>query len=770
MPLSVTILVAAALLSVLSSPFIRAERFDPLAATGMNIMGYADRISVQPGETIRFMVSCSRPRYRADIVRLRHGDEDPRGPGFRETPIETSVPGEYPGRRQTWDRGSYVQAPDHPALRLPGSFTLQAWIYPTAPAKGAQGILTRWDEGAQKGYGLFLDEDGSLALWVGDGPGKVFKTRTGVALRSPQPFNGSFHESNWYFVAAVFETSPGRVRLVQQPLKEWPGDESRAVAEVSTPLGSAGDGSVPLLISGYWAETPPDGLVAGHFNGKVENPRVFNRPLTHEELEALRRGEPGAVSSEGLTAAWDFALDIDTDRVSDTSPHALHGRAVNMPKRAVTGRNWRGREMNYRHAPAEYGALHFHDDALEDARWEADFEFRVPDGLKSGVYAARLRTEDGEDYVPFLVRPRKGAAASQIAFLLPTFTYLAYANIGNACEVCRRISSPGLYGRHSDGTGVFYSSFLRPILDMRPRAITRWRAGGETPRHFSADLYMIDWLEEKGFDYDVIGDGDLHAEGLDLLSRYNVVVTGSHPEYVTEAMLDALEAYLTQGGRLMYMGGNGFYWVTSVAPGKPHIIEVRKWGGTQSYAAAPGEYYHSTTGELGGLWRGRGRHPQKLVGIGFTAQGFDRNATYRRHEDSFKEAAGFIFEEVGESEEIGAFESLGMGYGAAGDELDRFEASLGSPPGTLVLATAADFSDAYQLVVEEVLQTGPGLGGGHPSVRADMVYLKYPNFGAVFSAGSISWFGSLSANNYDNNVSRITENVLRRFASREPLP
>jgi N,N-dimethylformamidase len=40
----------------------------------------------------------------------------------------------------------------------------------------------------------------------------------------------------------------------------------------------------------------------------------------------------------------------------------------------------------------------------------------------------------------------------------------------------------------------------------------------------------------------------------------------------------------------------------------------------------------------------------------------------------------------------------------------------------------------------------------------------------VFSTGSIAWCGSLSHNGYDNNVSRITENVLRRFASDDPLP
>ena len=38
-------------------------------------------------------------------------------------------------------------------------------------------------------------------------------------------------------------------------------------------------------------------------------------------------------------------------------------------------------------------------------------------------------------------------------------------------------------------------------------------------------------------------DEDLHVEGVDLLNRYQVVLTGSHPEYSSEKMLAAYESY-----------------------------------------------------------------------------------------------------------------------------------------------------------------------------------------------------------------------------------
>jgi len=57
-----------------------------------------------------------------------------------------------------------------------------------------------------------------------------------------------------------------------------------------------------------------------------------------------------------------------------------------------------------------------------------------------------------------------------------------------------------------------------------------------------------------------------------------------------------------------------------------------------------------------------------------------------------------------------------------------------------------------------------------PLVRADMVYYPTADGGGVFSTGSMAWSGSLAHDDYENNVSKITENVLDRFTADEPLP
>ena len=84
----------------------------------VKILGYADRLSVAPGEAVRFMVSCTGGKsYRAEIVRIIHGDANPKGPGLKLEKVGSAVEGEYPARAQGIDAGSYGIVPDHARLR-----------------------------------------------------------------------------------------------------------------------------------------------------------------------------------------------------------------------------------------------------------------------------------------------------------------------------------------------------------------------------------------------------------------------------------------------------------------------------------------------------------------------------------------------------------------------------------------------------------------------------------------------------------------------------
>jgi N,N-dimethylformamidase len=755
----------------------------------MRILGYCDRPSVAPGEELDFYVSCAEEldTYRADIVRLVHGDLDPVGPGFKEEVVETAISGEYPGRFQPTYAGSYAVVPDHPALAPGDGFSVQALIWPTTPGAGRQGIVTKWSETDGAGYALVIGEDSCVALELGDGKGGRVRVGTGEPLV----------QRCWYFVAASYEPGSGVVRVHQEavvhaanaPVSRQATYARSAVSVERTVEVVPATTSAPLILAG-WTECV-DGerpIAGGHYNGKLEAPRLAGRALGLDELRAL----VDDTTSRDVVAAWDFSAEITAQGVrafttiTDRSPNGLHGTTVNAPMRAATAFRWSGEEHDFKRAPEQYGAIHFHDDDLDDARWDADFRLTVPDGLRSGVYAARIVSGEHEDYVPFYVRPPRGSATAKIAFLAPTNSYLAYANDHMAVDAeliqlaigrtpvlgpqdiqkhLHREFGNSLYDHHTDGTGVCYSTWHRPLLTLRPK----YRHAFGNVWQFNADLHLIDWFAARGFDVDVITDRDLHDEGVELLQRYRAVVTGSHPEYTTGAMLDAIEEYLEGGGRFMYMGGNGFYWVTGYHPENPHMIEIRRHGGTQMWTAAPGEHYLSFTGEMGGLWRNRGRAPQKIVGVGFIAQGLDISSYYRRKPDSFAEGASWIFEGVGDDELIGDFGLCGDG--AAGLELDWYEPGLGSPEHAYLLASSEGHTNVMLEVRENFGTTMPAHGGDEqPNVRADLVYFTTPNDGGVFSTGSIAWCGSLSYNDYANNVSRITENVLRRFASDGPLP
>ena len=304
----------------------------------------------------------------------------------------------------------------------------------------------------------------------------------------------------------------------------------------------------------------------------------------------------------------------------------------------------------------------------------------------------------------------------------------------------------------------------RPLLTMRPGYITYFDNRGSGLRHFPADTHLIDWLTTKGIPFDVITDHDVDREGLSLLRPYRAVVTGSHPEYHTSNTLNALRDYIGEGGRLAYLGGNGFYWRIANSAAITDVVEIRRAeGGIRAWAAEPGEYFHALDSAYGGLWRRNGRPPQELCGVGFSAQGLFEGSYYRRMPGADDPRAAWIFDGI-DDEIIGDF---GLsGGGAAGFELDRADVELGTPPNALILARSEGHQKHFVVVPEELLTHVTTVTGEKPKalIRAEIVYFETVSGGAVFSTGSITFCGSLSYNNYDNNVSRMLENVLRHFA------
>lgn len=772
----------------------------------MRLTGYADLFGVNPGKKIRFYVNCDGPKkYKAEIVKMINGDTNPRGPGLVEKSIAASCNGEYDGRKQVIHSGSYGYLEDKPHLHLE-SFTMQCWIWPTTPKThpkywrhGAQGLMAKWCDG--KGYGLFINEAGCIELRI-----------NGEKISTSAPVR----DHAWHFVAASYDAASGEAVLYHEPQIQYALDPAIPPARKKVAAKIDNAKGVPFTVACYTGKldkgalaksSKPAGIVmSGQYNGKIDSPRLCKTALSRQDIETMKLGaQPGLTErrhcgptgdlAKVIVGSWDFSDGINTILGRDHGPYLYDLQIVNCPTRAMTGHNFTGHNFDWKHAPQEYGAIHFHDDDVDDARWDVDFEWEVPASQPSAYYAAKLTSADGdEDYVPFWVVPEAGKATAKIAMMVPTISYMAYANehlannAGGAELLVYRVPimqdqnmflsehreyGGSIYDTHTDGSGICLSSRLRPILSIRPKYDHFLM---QAPWQYPADLHLICWLETMGYKYDCITDEDVTYDGLARLEQYNVIITGSHPEHNTGPQLDALHNYTQRGGRLMYMGADAWYWIHSFHPAYDHlgrgiVTEMRRCeSGIRTWRADPGEYYHQGTGELGGMWRYRGRYLHSVAGTGMSSEGFDISSYYSRTEESNDPRVSWAFEGIKFDEKLGNFGFVGGG--AAGTELDIVDTMLGSPPHTLVVATSAGrHTEAYLLVMEDYGFSQQGIDGTqHPRVRSDIAFHETPNGGGCFAFSSIAFCGSLPWNNCDNNISKLVGNVLNRFMADGPLP
>ena len=190
----------------------------------------------------------------------------------------------------------------------------------------------------------------------------------------------------------------------------------------------------------------------------------------------------------------------------------------------MTGSCWNGKEMCWRHAPEDYGAIHFHEDDIYDFGWDTDFTIHLGEDLRSGIYAIKLECEGNEDFIPLFILPTRGKRKVDLCVLVSTFTYTVYGNHArpdfkdhwrerirdwnaypnNPADF--RHYGLSTYNFHSDNSGICYASAQRPLMNLRPGYITFGEGNGSGLRHYQADSHLYAWLEAKGIDFDLITD------------------------------------------------------------------------------------------------------------------------------------------------------------------------------------------------------------------------------------------------------------------------
>ena len=699
------------------------------------IAGYSDKLSVRPSETITFFVSSrAGSDFKATLHRSISADPNPDGPGIVEQDASIYFrSSSFASRYQGFTPGSFAQSTTDLRAKINTDLLIKLWFMPTVLVSADQTLIA-WGH-----VSIILDSQGIITAKLLGG----MSVSTTVEVKCNQ-----WHSLELTVLASGMMTLDVKSMMMA---KANIGDTKSSRTELGIAQMFPLSVTAPVRIAAGFGDAPCC------FNGKIEAPEIL---------------VDGA-----LIAKWDFAQSISSLSVkAHTGPDLL---LRNAPTRGVTGCKWDATEFCWRHKPAHYAAILFHDDDIYDFGWDKDFEFVVPDDMPSGIYIMRIEAEGHYDAMPFFVCPPLGKRRADLCVLVSTFTYTIYGNHARpdfAPSWLEKISAwnaypnnpseyrhYGLstYNNHTDGSGICHASHKRVLFNLRPGYLTFGEASCSGLRHFQADSHLIAWLHNQDIAYDIVTDDELDRDGVAAISGYKAVLTGSHPEYHTSATLDALKDYRDNGGGLIYLGGNGFYWRIVRHSEEPTLLEIRRSeDGLRAWASEPGEYYNAFDGSYGGLWRRNGRPPQKLVGIGFTAQGNFVGMPYKRV--NYDKNMDWVFDGIN-GELLGDFGF--SGHGAAGFELDRRDEKLDEGQDIITLAQSYDEGNRFILVPEEMLTHLTNLSGSPEAdaKRADMVYFKTANGGQVFAVGSITFCGSLPWNNYDNNISTLLRNVVRKF-------
>jgi hypothetical protein len=583
------------------------------------VHAYPREHSVAAGTTLELCTSASVP-YRLSIYRLGHTLDDSSG-----DELLARFP-EEPPRPHPIHAGSYV----HIDSKLDGpltGLTLEGWVRPWSTAALA-GLVTQYDD-STCGFGLFLAPGGAVEFRLGNGGA----FRAGWATASPE---GVLEKGQWHHVAATWD---GRAKAI------WVDGRRVAQQPFEGPVAAA---TAPLRLAAAGA----DGAAARFLDGDLAAIAIHTRALTAAEVAArlqdrgLTRTPP---AGNGLAGFWPFAEE-QGDRVADASGQDRHGRIINQATWMIGGPSFQADVPRFggydpRADPLRGHGLRFASDDLYDCRWPVAHRWSVPADARPGLYVARCEyTYDGKPRIGetmFVVRRGANRPRAPIVVLAATNTWRAYSGTPFVIPPVNPMpvfgtgglgkGEPGVpafdfYRPHGVGQGTYQVGLRMPWPAAGPYVLY----GGPTRySHLArADRFAHVWLEQNGYEFDLISDLDLHRDPA-LLKDYKVVIINGHNEYWSLPMYRGLEDYLRGGGNLVVLSGNTLFWRVSF-DAEETVMEARKVdaAGFQVPRGFRGEAWHSHDGLRGGMLRECGYPGWRLIGLdslGYNSPGIAEN-------------------------------------------------------------------------------------------------------------------------------------------------
>ncbi len=236
------------------------------------------------------------------------------------------------------------------------------------------------------------------------------------------------------------------------------------------------------------------------------------------------------------------------------------------------------------------GAQHpMNDDVVPNGcGWPVGAEFTIPTDWASAGYVVVFTGERDGQMVSqdgfFVLRAATPGAKSKLALIVATYSWQEYNDWGGGCgyfsdefidhsadplEVREKSFKPVMSFHRPWSRGLIRTPVGAPRLAQPPLPLgaavgvpaadwaisngySVWTVANGWARY---DALTVRWLDEQGYDVELLSQWDLD-EDPSILDNYDVVVTTGHDEYWTANGRQVLDAFIERGGKYARLAGN----------------------------------------------------------------------------------------------------------------------------------------------------------------------------------------------------------------------
>jgi hypothetical protein len=364
---------------------------------------------------------------------------------------------------------------------------------------------------------------------------------------------------------------------------------------------------------------------------------------------------------------------------------------------------------------------------LVECRWRPSLSFKMPTGLTSGVYVAKLMSNTGaaSDSM-FVLEAAPEADPSRLLVQISTATYQAYNSWGGNSLY------PGgqLVGATGTGQGVEVS-FDRPYK-------TRTGAG----QLFSRDIAAIQFIEREGYDASYTTGPSIDSDPQQAMG-HKVLLDVGHSEYWSQRNADAFVRARDAGTNLAFLSSNTMAWRVRYAERGHRIVAYKEHAASDPDRTEPTGLFPLGGAPIAGTaW-------QQCVNPRYYGSG---RTTYHYYpwKPSPSLQPDWLYKDTG-------FTATSTVPGIVGYEPDR--TTPASPPGVQVVGSGNTLCQSG----------GPLLGTGQSTLYTA------PSGALVFSSGTLGWMLGLSPmpdespdvpRQPDARLVKLTENLFERMGAR----